>query len=137
MSSAPSHRNAAVLVAPVVTFCAVVLMLIGARLYERLPIQLRECGFRERTGIPCLSCGGTRSMQALSQGKVKTAIFFHPAFALGVLLSPLWLAVGIHRYRRGKSVPEVREQNRRMKAAFLVVAGILLINWVYLIFFLP
>lgn len=76
-------------------------------------------------------------MQAIAHGEVKAALFFHPAFALGVLLTPLWLAVGFHRYRKGKVLPEVREQNRRLKVGFFVVVGILLINWVYLIFFLP
>ncbi|MEM6279956.1 MAG: DUF2752 domain-containing protein [Verrucomicrobiota bacterium] len=136
MSVSNSHREITVLVAPLATFLAVVLILVAAHFYERLPIQHGECGFLERTGIPCLACGGTRSMQALSHGQLRTAFSFHPAFALGAVLSPLWLFIGIQRYRRAEAMPPTREQNRRLKMGFLVASILLALNWIYLIIFL-
>ncbi len=130
-------RHPAVLVAPVVTFISVVLMLVVAHFYERLPAQLPNCGFKERLGIPCAACGGTRSMQALSHGKMGTAISFHPLFALSVLATPIWLALGIRNYQGRRALPDTPTQNRLLKRAALIFVALLFLNWIYLIFFLP
>jgi len=130
-------RHPAVLIAPLVTFVAVVLMLVVAYFYDRLPAQLPECGFKNRTGIPCLACGGTRSMQALAHGEPRTALAFHPAFTLAVFATPLWLALGLRQYFRGVEMPSIAAQNRRLKIGVAGFAAVLIVNWIYLIFFLP
>ena len=38
------------------------------------------CVFRRVTGLPCPSCGMTRSYLALFRGDIKTAFFMHPLF---------------------------------------------------------
>ncbi|MDF2376798.1 MAG: DUF2752 domain-containing protein [Verrucomicrobiales bacterium] len=137
MTVAMSKRHPEVLIAPAVTLIAVALMLVVAHFYERLPARFPECGFYNRTGIPCLACGGTRSMQALAHGKVISALQFHPAFTLGVLATPLWLAFGIRRFRRRFPMLPSAEQNRRVKVGIFVFSGILVANWIYLVFTLP
>lgn len=130
-------RHPAILVAPVITLVAVILMLIAARFYEHLPAQLPDCGFRKWTGLPCLACGGTRSMEALSQGKLGSAFSFHPAFALAVLATPFWLGFAIRKFLAHGSMPTAEEQNRRLRIGVIVAFTLLLLNWSYLIFFLP
>ncbi len=50
---------------------------------EGLPVS--HCLFREFTGISCLTCGMTRSLQAASHGHLQAAFQFH-------LMGPLVLA---------------------------------------------
>jgi hypothetical protein len=133
----PRARHAFWLVGPLVTFAAVVSLLIVARHYDRLPVQPPECGFRKVAGIPCVGCGGTRSMRALSEGKLTEATRFNPAVVMGVLVSVAWVAAGWTRYLRGALPPSIPEQNRRLKRNLLVAGGLLLLNWIYLIFHLP
>jgi hypothetical protein len=133
----PRVRHAFWLVGPLVTFAAVVALLIVARYYDHLPVQPPECGFRKVAGIPCVGCGGTRSMRTLSEGKIIEATRFNPAAVMGILASIAWVAAGWTRYQRGTLPPSIPEQNRRLKRNLLVAGGLLLLNWIYLIFHLP
>jgi hypothetical protein len=137
MSDGPSRRRRVeVLVAPLVTFAAVVGLLIAARYYERLPFQAPSCGFRTVLGLPCVGCGGTRAMMALVSGRPFEAVRYNPAVAIGVLVSALWAVAGIWNYRRGKAPLSVPEQNRRIKRIALIALAVLTTNWIYLILFL-
>ncbi len=129
-------RHGAWLVAPLVTFSAVVALLFAARFYHRLPAHPPACGFRTATGIPCLGCGGTRSARALASGDFLAAIRFNPAFVIGALLSVAWVAIGTYRFLCGTPPPPVSEQNRRIRRNLVLLSGLLLANWVYLILFL-
>jgi hypothetical protein len=58
---------------------------------------LRPCLFRQVTGVPCPSCGATRGVLALMDGRVLEALTFNPlmvtgfaAFLAGGALAPLW-----------------------------------------------
>jgi len=48
------------------------------------------CMLRRMTGMPCPTCGATRSLRALGQGEVAAAVRFHP---LGPLYAALLLVV--------------------------------------------
>lgn len=139
MKPQPSFRprHPEVLVGPLVTLAAVIALLIVARYYDRLPVHPPECGFRRALGIPCVGCGGTRSMQALADGRISDALRFNPAAVLGVAASLLWAIGGWVRYQRGTPLYPVAEQNRLIMRNLLVVAALLLLNWIYLILFLP
>lgn len=58
---------------------------------------LRPCIFREVTGIPCPSCGTTRGVLALMDGRVLDALALNPmmatafvVFLAGGMIAPLW-----------------------------------------------
>jgi hypothetical protein len=137
MSEGPVRiRRVEVLVAPLVTFAAVVGLLIAARYYERLPAQAPACGFKTVLSIPCVGCGGTRAMMALVSGRPLEAVRFNPAVIMGVFASALWAVAGVFKYRRGRAALSVPEQNRRIKRVALIVLAVLILNWVYLILFL-
>ena len=62
---------------------------------------LRPCLFHSLTGIPCPTCGGTRSVLALLDGRVAEAASLNPlvfaatlTFLVGGLIAPLWTLVG-------------------------------------------
>ena len=43
---------------------------------------LMPCGFKQRFGLPCPTCGMTTSLLAFSQGKIFEAFYIQPAGAL-------------------------------------------------------
>jgi hypothetical protein len=52
------------------------------------------CLFKKATGIPCPSCGATRSMIALINGDLLKAILWNPVGLLllgGLVIFPFWL----------------------------------------------
>jgi hypothetical protein len=54
------------------------------------------CLFKEVTGIPCPSCGTTRSLIALINGNIRESLLinpFGPMMAFALLIIPLWIAV--------------------------------------------
>ncbi|MBP6783873.1 MAG: DUF2752 domain-containing protein [Verrucomicrobiales bacterium] len=132
----PRVRRVEVLVGPLVTFVAVVALLIVARFYERMPVQAPECGFKATFGIPCVSCGGTRAMQALSSGHFVEAIRFNPAVVFGSFVSVVWVILGLRRFQCGEAPLPVPAQSRRMRRVVLIAISLLALNWIYLILFL-
>lgn len=130
-------RHPEILIAPGITFVAVLLLLGVARVYDRLPVQPPDCTFRERLSIPCAGCGGTRSMKALSRGDITAAIRFHPAAVVGVCAAFLWFGRSLFRYRGGEEPRSPQQVNRDLLRGVIVVLSIVFLNWIYLIFFLP
>lgn len=130
------RRHPEVLVAPTVTFLAVVALVGFARVYEHSPIQAPSCGFRNTFGIPCLSCGGTRAFESLSHGRFLEAIAFNPAVILGVGAVLVWFIAGLIRFFRGRA-PGHEGRRISVKKLSLLLFLILTFNWIYLILFLP
>lgn len=50
------------------------------------------CFIKNITGIPCPSCGATRSILALSKGEILNAIWINP---LGIIMMPFLIVVPI------------------------------------------
>ena len=136
MTATSPNRRIEVMVAPVITFIAVVALIFIARVYDDLPVKAPECRLKSTFGLSCPTCGGTRSMQALAHGEFGRALQFNPMVFLGGITSFVWLFFGIRSYVQGYKPLSVPEQNRRIKRTTGVILGLLLINWVYLIIFL-
>ncbi|APB32402.1 hypothetical protein GlitD10_0101 [Gloeomargarita lithophora Alchichica-D10] len=68
--------------------------LLGATLYNQgLHIPGLICPLYHFTGVPCPSCGLTRSFMAMARGDVLRAVQFH---AFGPLLYGVFLLLGLH-----------------------------------------
>lgn len=112
--------------------------IVGAALLL-LPLRLiaplaGQCQFHMWTGWPCLSCGLTRGVLALSTGQIGAALRSNPLFIgvlmLGLAYTPpalaLWLA------RRPRPRIGVRGRGGRWMVAAIVVAAVIA-NWVFLV----
>jgi len=99
--------------------------------HEELPTVI--CPFRAITGIPCLSCGGTRALLALAHGDVRAAFVWNPLVAAGTVAALVWLLyaafVIILRAPRLRLRLEARDRLALRVAAGLAIAG----NWIFLI----
>ncbi len=101
-------------------------------LWIRLPMP--ACIFHSLTGLPCLTCGATRSAWQFLHGHFTTSFLFNPlAFAsyCGILLFDLYAAAVLVSGGRRLRVSKFSRQDKRVlrTLALIVLAG----NWLYLI----
>jgi Protein of unknown function (DUF2752) len=109
------------------------LALIAARV---LPVQeiLPPCPFRAVTGIPCPSCGTTRSLVHLAHGDIAGSLILNPLFSLAMITALFLLFARAARLPFNRSritLTHTRREGTLLRAG---MAGIFLANWCYLIF---
>ena len=136
------RRNLATIVPAGVTFLVICGLIVVARFYQYLPIKPAPCGFRQIVGIPCLGCGGTRCMMALSHGNLVQSFLFNPAVFAGVLVVLVWFLIALRRYFKsaGENWPTpLTKRQRQLRKLFLTVGLpiLVLLNWIYLSIYLP
>ena len=96
-------------------------------------IQLPRCAFKTITGLPCPTCGVTRTIIALSRGDVDRAMFMNPLAAilcaggvLYLLYAAVVLALRLPRFR-----PTVSAAGARLVRIGAV--AVIATNWIWLI----
>ena len=96
-------------------------------------IQLPRCAFKTITGLPCPTCGVTRTIIALSRGDVDRALFMNPLAAIAAAAGVLYLlyAAAVLALRLPRFRPTVSAAGaRRLRiGAVAAIAG----NWIWLI----
>jgi hypothetical protein len=115
----------------VLTGFFVVAVLVGFFLPDRAtPI----CIFHRLTGIPCFTCGMSRSWRLLLNGEWSTAFRMQPLFVLLLASAAVWttyawivIVLRLPRLRLGT----LSQRTKRAIAWGLV--ALVLINWAYLI----
>ncbi len=110
-----------------------ILALVSARV---LPVQeiLPPCPFRAVTGIPCPSCGTTRSLVHLAHGDIAGSLILNPLFSLAMIIALLLFFARSARLPFNRSritLTHTRREGTMLRAG---MAGIFLANWIYLIF---
>jgi hypothetical protein len=110
---------------------AILLMAAGGLARNHLQ-GLPECVFKDITGIPCLTCGGTRSIAALSRFDFVGSFVFNPlamVSALTAILFSLLILLGmIFKRAFNLSLTAAEARVLRYSAGATIVA-----NWLYLI----
>jgi hypothetical protein len=105
-----------------------------AAIWFSLGLPWPICLFHEITGLPCLTCGATRSTIAFLHGNFVAAWFWNPiAFIAlcGVALFDLYaLSVLVTRARRLRIV--FLSERAKQCTRFFVIAA-LAVNWIYLL----
>lgn len=107
-----------------------------AWLHSRLPNP--SCPFAYLTGLPCVTCGGTRAVRALLEGDLVAALRFNPLVVMGI--SAL-MAANVYAFAVvGLRLPRIRfgPFPEKLCNIFRVLIGsIILLNWIFLLFTLP
>jgi hypothetical protein len=93
------------------------------------------CIFKNITGIPCPSCGTTRSVLALFQGNISEAIFLNPMglfMAWALIAIPTWLLwdLIVQRNSLYKSYLSV-EKRLRNPWIFIPFICLMGMNWIW------
>jgi len=107
---------------------------LGLAVWFAARLPLPQCAFRSLTGLPCVTCGATRSLIQFFHGHFLASFLFNPlAFlALCSLLSFDLYALAVLTVR----APRLRFGNfsRAEKRLARAAAAVLLIgNWIYLL----
>ncbi len=92
------------------------------------------CLFKEITGLPCPSCGTTRSLLLLISGQFHESLMMNPfgiVLALALVTVPSWMMIDTFRkrdsfYRRYTRMERLLTHNKLL-AAFAAV--IVMLNW--------
>ena len=98
----------------------------GAWLARAWALPLPSCPLKTYLGIPCVSCGLTRCVLALSQGRWAEAFHWHPVAVALLVASPLALFWDLRRAWRGLPYPALPDSG----AARMGVVGLLLATWI-------
>ena len=97
---------------------------------DRLGITF--CSFKAATGIPCMTCGGTRTLALVARGDLAGALAMNPLVAVGFFLLVLWALADLALWTRGRALGLSLGPRAR---TLVIVAGIaaLVANWAYVI----
>ena len=93
-----------------------------------------SCAFKMLTGIPCPTCGSTRSMVHLANGDIFAAFMMNPLMTVSFLVSILFFLYGIITLLL--DLPRIKFLLTKKEGAavrFCAVA-LLLAQWIYLYF---
>jgi len=145
MSSSDRERRIRLdrLVAPGVSALAGLALLVAGRTYEGWTMKPAPCSLRALTGVPCVACGGTRAVKALAHGEIVAATRYNPLVVFAVLAVMLWFVwafatMGMARYQRGaEGGVGNRSRGNPAKRWGLALLALVLLNWMYLVYFLP
>jgi hypothetical protein len=101
---------------------------VAARFFPFEKISFLVCPFKAITSIPCLTCGGTRAMIALSRFDLLRAVEMNPLVTIAALCGALYV---LHAIRVLITQKPWRPAMPRMMRPGLIAAALL--NWGYLI----
>lgn len=94
---------------------------------------LLVCPLSTLAGVPCPTCGSTRALFALGEGRWLAAFRFNPLTTVAVTLGLPWLAHGVVasllRLPRLRLRPGAADRRRLRVLAWLAIAG----AWAFLI----
>jgi len=109
-----------------------VLVLATARL---LPVErmLPACIFRRITGLPCLTCGGTRAIVHLSQGNLLVSLALNPLISMILLGAIVLLIAGVAALLLDLPRPILILSRREGTMLRVIIAAMIAIHWTYLI----
>lgn len=124
-------RPGAVPIGAILAACAVVAIAMVAVLPLRhLPFSL--CVFKAVTGVPCLTCGTTRTLALLARLDLAGALAMNPLVAAGVLALAPWAAADLALMPRRRALALELSPAAARAARIAVVAAVVL-NWVWLV----
>lgn len=100
-----------------------------------LQVRFHTCLIKQVTGIPCPSCGSTRSISAALHGHLGEAIWWNPLGLLSLLLIliiPWWILTDWLRKRDSfhRAFKATEFFIRRKYIAILLII-LILINWIW------
>jgi hypothetical protein len=100
-------------------------------------LPLFQCWLRKFTGIPCPSCGCTRSLLAWLDGDPGQAFRFNPLFFVGCLAILGWLAIWVVEVFSGWNLLAGLRLRLNRRLLWKVGLVLLALNWLYLCLALP
>jgi hypothetical protein len=119
-----------------IIYGGIALVILGAGWLQSILSFAPDCVFKGLTGIPCPTCGATRSVVHLSHGDILSAFTMNPLTTLCLMTAVLCFIYGLlsaafHLPRIGFFFTD--KERTAMRAG---VVMLLLVQWAYLIILL-
>ena len=102
-------------------------------LQPRFPRLLSGCRFREWSGWPCPTCGGSRAIAYLAYGKIGKAFINNPLVVLGIAFLVAWFLLSLAVEVFGRRELDLQLSSREKIMARIMAVLLPLLNWGYLI----
>lgn len=125
-------RPSARVLAAGVALAALIVLIVAARvdparagMGTHLQVGLAPCGFLQRTGLPCGTCGMTTSYALFVRGNLLASAYVQPFGCLAALATAMTFWIAAHAAVTGRAAYRVI---RRLPAG--LTAGVLLTLWV-------
>jgi hypothetical protein len=99
----------------------------------RLGLPIPVCTLKHWTGLPCLTCGSTRLVQALLRGDVLEAAAWNPLVFGTLAWMAVWAVASTVRALLGLPAWRVVLVGAERRAAGLAAVGAVAAGWVYLV----
>jgi hypothetical protein len=100
-------------------------------------IPLPRCLLLQFTGIPCPTCGSTRSLAAWTQLDLASAFLFNPLFFAACTVLLLWSGIRLVEIRIARELVSRRHFSFSKNTAWALGAASVILNWLYLCLTLP
>ena len=109
-----------------------ILGLISVRIASPYLTHLPGCTFHNITGIPCPSCGATRSAVLLANGNFFNALKMNPLFLFFYIGLLAWGSFSLLMFCMGKKI-SVKLSYLEARIIRWGAVAVILLNWTYLI----
>lgn len=100
-------------------------------------IPLPRCLLLQFTGIPCPTCGCTRSLAAWTQLDLASAFLFNPLFFAACTALVLWSGMRLVEMRTARELVSRQHLRLGKNTAWALGAAAVILNWLYLCLTLP
>lgn len=102
---------------------------------KKKAVDTQICFIKKTTGLPCPSCGSTRSVLSIINGDFSKALLINPlGFFVSVIMIalPIWITIDICRKRKTLYIAYKKTENiiKKKSISSLLIAFIL-INWIW------
>ena len=94
-----------------------------------LGVSASACWFRRLFGFPCPTCGGSRALLALLEGRLLAAIGWNPLVTALLCIAPAWI---LARLLLGRS-PSLELRTREWRALPALIVLFVAIDWAYVL----
>ncbi len=109
-----------------------IIFVLAAGILKPLAGLIPSCVFHRITGFPCLTCGGTRSILALSQFDPGMSFLHNPLVTLFIAGLILFSILSLLSQVTGRSV-KIELAGREKRGLRILIILAVSSNWIYLI----
>lgn len=97
--------------------------------------NLQVCFIKHATGVPCPSCGSTRSVASIIEGDFRQAAYLNPfGFIIStvLVLAPIWILLDVGRKKNTLYKAILKFEKYLSKPIFSIpLVALVLANWVW------
>ena len=112
--------------------------LLSQFLLHKQDVAFTLCPLKNLTGVPCTTCGTTRSVVAFFHGEFTEALYCNPLgiiAAVGLIIAPLWLSYDFVQHKKTFYGAYVAFENiLKRPVVYVPLITLLLCNWAWNIY---